>query len=72
MRAEMEEEYKNAALNADTGDAELRELQKEYKEKVAHVRVEFEQNQDRALQFLVQRSLEVKLEVPAVVIGKFD
>ena len=71
-RADLEQEYQSAASKMDHGDQSLDEIRQKYAQKAQEVQQQFGENSDAALDFLVQRVLSMTLEVPAVVIGKFE
>ena len=71
-RADLEREFQQASQSSAQGDQSLEVIRQEYVQKVAEVRQHFEANNVAGLDFLVDRVLSIKPEVPAVVKGKFN
>ena len=72
-RKQLETEYNEAAEKDAHGiDPELQELQEEYRRKANEVKGKYNQNKNEAIETLVNCVFQVNIEVPKVVIGKFD
>jgi ATP synthase subunit G len=72
-KADLDREYHEAAEKDTKGsDPELLKMQENYRKKAAEVSHSFNQYKDNAIEFLVESVFRVNLEVPKVVIGKFD
>lgn len=73
VKKDLETEYNEAAEKDSKGaDPELQKLQHEYKKKAGEVSHSFNQYKNDAIEFLVESVYRVNIEVPKVVIGKFD
>lgn len=73
LKRELDAQYEEAAkLDATGVDPELQALQQDYRKKADEVVKTFEKSKAEAVEFLVKACFEVNLEVPKVVIGKFD
>jgi vacuolar-type H+-ATPase subunit H len=73
FKKELDTEYNHAAEKDASGvDPELQHLQEDYRKKAGEVVYTFKQYKDEAIEFLVDTVFRVNIEVPKVVIGKFD
>lgn len=73
FRADLDAEYSIAAEQDAKGiDPELQALQEKYRLQTAEVVEAFNKSKNEAVEFLVEHAFQVNLEVPKVVIGKFD
>lgn len=73
FKKELENEYNIAAEKDAKGvDPELQHLQENYRKKANEVVHTFKQYKAEAIEFLVDTVFRVNIEVPKVVIGKFD
>lgn len=73
FKKELEDEYNEAAEKDLRGaDPELIAMQESFKKKAAEVVHTFQAHKNEAVEFLVQTVFKVNVEVPKVVIGKFD
>ena len=73
VKAELDKEYNEAAEKDNKGsDPELHKMQESYRKKAAEASQSFGLYKDDAIEFLVDSVFRVDLNVPKVVIGKFD
>ena len=73
IREELDREYAAAAEKDASGtDPELQEMQLKYKQKAGEIGETFTRHKNEAIEFLVESTFQVNIEVPKVVIGKFD
>ena len=73
FKKDLEAEY-NEAIERDAkgSDPELLKLQENYRKKAEEVTHIFRSHKNEAIEFLVESVFRVNVEVPKVVIGKFD
>lgn len=71
-RAELEAEFASASSKFSAGTEELDKIRKKTQEDISHSQATFAQKKGEALEFLIDRIMQVDLSVPAVVKGKFD
>jgi V-type H+-transporting ATPase subunit G len=71
-RTGLEAEFVAASSQVTAGTEELAVIRKKTEEDILHSQTKFAANKTAALDFLLERIMQVDLSVPAVVKGKFD
>ena len=71
-RKQYEEEYQTESEKKSKENAQLSHLEEEAARDIEEIKVAYEKNKAKVMEELIRHVLEINIEVPRVVIGKFE